>query len=157
MRFQVPQFIEIEDKLFGPLTFKQFIYIAGSIGITVVMFSLLPIFIALLISAPVLAFGGALAFFKINDKPFISIVEAFLKYHTSSKLYLWHKEEKAPVAGSREAKPIEQVYVPKLSQSNLKELAWSLDIQKNSGNTKDVDELADDLSTPTYREPSGNI
>ena len=32
MRFQVPQFIEIESKIFGPLTFKQFIYLAGGGG-----------------------------------------------------------------------------------------------------------------------------
>ena len=27
MQYQVPQFIEVEDKIFGPLTFKQFLYI----------------------------------------------------------------------------------------------------------------------------------
>jgi hypothetical protein len=31
MQFRVPQFIDIEDKLFGPLTFKQFIYLAGEL------------------------------------------------------------------------------------------------------------------------------
>jgi hypothetical protein len=132
MRFQVPQFLEIEDKLFGPLTFKQFIYIAGSIGIAVVLFMFLPNFIAFLLSAPVVAFGVALAFYKMNDKPFISVVEAFIKFHTSGKLYLWQKEEKVPTAANREAKPIEQVYVPRLSQSKLKDLTWSLDIKENN-------------------------
>ena len=36
MRFEVPQFVDIEDKIFGPLTFKQFIYIAGGAGVSVV-------------------------------------------------------------------------------------------------------------------------
>ena len=62
MRFQVPQFIEIEDKIFGPLTFKQFIYIAGSIGIGVIAFAFLPTFIAIIIALPVAAFGAMLAF-----------------------------------------------------------------------------------------------
>ncbi len=132
MRFQVPQFLEIEDKLFGPLTFKQFIYIAGSIGIAVVLFMFLPNFIAFLLSAPVVAFGIALAFYKMNDKPFISVVESFIKFHTSGKLYLWQKEEKVPTAANREVKPIEQVYVPRLSQSKLKDLTWSLDIKENN-------------------------
>ncbi|TSC61742.1 MAG: SsrA-binding protein, partial [Parcubacteria group bacterium Athens0416_74] len=32
MQFQVPQFIEVEDKIVGPLTFKQFVFIAGGLG-----------------------------------------------------------------------------------------------------------------------------
>lgn len=131
MRFQVPQFIEVEDKLFGPLTFKQFIYVAGGVGASVVLFMFLPRFLAIVISVPILLFAAALAFYKINDKPFINIVEAFVKYTLTSKLYLWKKEDKKPVMGDREAKPIEQVYVPKLSESKLKELTWSLDIKES--------------------------
>ena len=32
MQFQVPQFIEIEDKIIGPFTVKQFIYLVGGAG-----------------------------------------------------------------------------------------------------------------------------
>lgn len=131
MRFQVPQFIEVEDKIFGPLTFKQFIYIAGGVGISVILFTLLPKFIAILLSLPILAFAGALAFYKINNAPFVKVVEAFFKYQLGGKLYLWQREEKKPVAQKREEKPLEQVYVPKLSDSKLKELTWSLDIKEN--------------------------
>lgn len=132
MRFQVPQFIEVEDKIFGPLTFKQFIYIAGGVGICVVLFTFLPNFIALLLSVPVAVFAGALAFYKVNDKPFINVVEAFLKYSISSKLYIWKKEEKIPVKKEVQAAPVNQVYVPKLSQSKLRDLTWSLDIKENT-------------------------
>lgn len=132
MRFQVPQFIEVEDKIFGPLTFKQFVYVAGSIGVAVILFSLLPKFVAILISLPVIIFGVALAFYKVNDKPFINLVESFFKYQLGGKLYIWQKEEKQPVIQKREVKPLEQVYVPKLSDSKLKELTWSLDIKENN-------------------------
>jgi len=132
MRFQVPQFIEVEDKIFGPLTFKQFVYVAGGIGISVVLFILLPKFIAIIISVPILIFAAALAFYKVNDKPFINVVEAFVKYTLTSKLYIWKKEEKVSEAKEAlEKKEIEQVYVPKLSDSKLKELTWSLDIKEN--------------------------
>ncbi len=33
MRFEVPQFIDVEDKIFGPFTFKQFLYLAGGAGL----------------------------------------------------------------------------------------------------------------------------
>jgi hypothetical protein len=140
MRFQVPQFIEIEDKLFGPLTFKQFIYIAGAVGLCVIFFSLLPMFVAIILSVPVAVFGAALAFYKVNERPFIQVVEDFLHYSTSSKLYVWKKEDKKPVVKEIEAgKPAPQIYVPKLSDSKLKDLSWSLDIKENQNPiTKDT-------------------
>jgi len=131
MRFQVPQFIEVEDKIFGPLTFKQFIYVAGGVGICVVLFLLLPNFLAFILSLPIFIFAMALAFYKINNRPFINVVEAFFKYTTTSKLYLWKKEEAVLVAKQKEKKSPEQVFVPKLSESKLKELTWSLDINEN--------------------------
>ncbi len=132
MRFQVPQFLEVEDKIFGPFTFKQFIYLAGSIAIAVVMLMLLPKFIALLLGAPIVAFGVALAFYRVNEKPFINVVEAFLKFQLGGKLYLWSKEDSAPIASTNNPKQIDQVYVPRLSESKLKDLSWSLDIKDNT-------------------------
>ena len=132
MRFQVPQFIEVEDKIFGPLTFKQFIYVAGGVAVGVVFFLLLPTFLAIFIALPAVLFGLALAFYKVNDKPFINMVEAFLKFHTTNKLYIWKKEEKTPESRMvNKELGMEQVFVPKLSNSKLKELTWSLDITQN--------------------------
>ena len=133
MRFQVPQFIEVEDKIFGPLTFKQFVYVAGGGGIVVILFVFLPKFIAILLALPIVAFAGALAFYKVNDKPFIHFVESFFNYSFKSKLYIWKKTDNPrPTANSwANSKPIEQVYVPKLSESKLRELTWSLDIKEN--------------------------
>ncbi len=133
MRFQVPQFIEVEDKIFGPLTFKQFIYVGGGVAVAVVLFLILPKFIAILLALPAILFGAALAFYKVNDKPFINMVEAFLKFHTTNKLYIWKKEEKTVIRtrGEEGDADIEQVYVPKLSDSKLKDLTWQLDLQSN--------------------------
>lgn len=133
MRFQVPQFIDVEDKIFGPLTFKQFVYIAGGIGFCVILFIFLPKFLAILISLPVAALAGTLAFYKVNEKPFINVVEAFFNYTLTNKLYIWKKEEKKvnSTQYTVDRKPIEQVYVPKLSESKLRELTWSLDIKEN--------------------------
>ncbi|MBX4189502.1 PrgI family protein [Candidatus Parcubacteria bacterium] len=131
MRFQVPQFIEVEDKIFGPLTFKQFIYLAGSVGIAVILFALLPKFLAFVFGLPIVLFGAALAFYKVNGKPFIYTVEAFLKYTLGDKLYLWQKQERAPEVHKQEASANPEVYIPKLSQSKLKDLSWSLDVQAN--------------------------
>ena len=140
MRFRVPQFIEVEDKIFGPLTFKQFIYIAGGVGLCVVLFVFLPRFLAIIISLPIILFASALAFYRVHNKPFINVVESFVKYTVTNKLYIWKKEDKKPEAGSanqESRKPLEQIYVPKLSESKLKELTWSLDIKENQNPVTD--------------------
>lgn len=95
MRFQVPQFIEIEDKIFGPLTFKQFVYVAGGSGIIAILFFFLPTFFAFILAIPVGIFAGALAFYKINNRPFIIMVEAAIKLFFKNKLYIWKKKRKS--------------------------------------------------------------
>jgi hypothetical protein len=145
MRFQVPQFIEVEDKIFGPLTFKQFIYIAGSVGIAIVLFVFLPTFLAILISIPIVVFGAMLSFYRMNGKPFIEIVEAFIRYSLGGKLYLWQKEEKKPEHHEVGAGPAPEVYVPKLSDSKLKDLSWSLDIKNNQNPVTENQKTEDKL------------
>jgi hypothetical protein len=138
MRFQVPQFTDVEDKIIGPLTFKQFIYLAGAAGAVVVLFTFLPMFLAILIGVPIAILGAMLAFYKVNNQPFIRMVESYVKYTITRKLYLWKHEEKMPTAQTR--RPTNPALVPKLSESKLRDLMWSMDV-KQSGNptTDDTD------------------
>lgn len=139
MNYQVPQFIEVEDKIFGQFTLKQFLYIAGGAGICVIVFRFIPIFfIAVIIAIIIMGFSLALAFVRYNDRPFINIVESAFKYLFSKKLYLWKKEitgteklsEKTDTGNINEdGSP--KITLPKLSQSKLKDLSWSLDIQES--------------------------
>ena len=134
MQFQVPQFIEIEDKIFGPLTLKQFLYLAGGIGACIALFIYIPYkIIAVLLILPVAAFSLALTFYKINNRPFIDVVQSFFYYSLGSKLYLWKKAEKKPISQLAEQmqKAKSLVSVPKMSESKLKDLTWSLDIKES--------------------------
>lgn len=134
MQFQVPQFIEIEDKIFGPLTLKQFIYLAGGVGASVVLWLYIPFkIISVILIIPVIAFALALAFYKTNGKTFIDVVEAAFYYYIGDKLYIWRKEEKRPqtkLADQVQAARL-MVNVPKMSDSKLKDLSWSLDIKES--------------------------
>ena len=131
MRYQVPQFIEIEDKIFGPLTLKQFIYVAGGGGLCLIFFSLLPFYLTVILSIPVIVVSLGLAFYQVNGRPMIMAVEHAAGYFFGHKLYLWKQH------GARETpkgKPVlpgggSALPVPKLSESKLKDLAWSLNIK----------------------------
>lgn len=131
MQYQVPQFIEIEDKIFGPLTLKQFLYLAGGGGICLILFTFLPLFLVVIFGIPIMAFAAALSFYEVNGRPLIEAVEHAFGYLLGSKLYLWkqreHQAPKAPATPVPQAQT--QLPVPKLSESRLKDLAWSLNIK----------------------------
>jgi len=78
-----------------------------------------------------------LAFYKVNDRPFIVVVEHAFGYFFGNKLYLW-KQRTGPssdqiAAGKANAVAnsamLTTLGVPKLSNSKLKDLSWSLNIK----------------------------
>jgi hypothetical protein len=128
-QYQVPQFIEVEDKIFGPLTLKQFIYLAGGGGFCLLMFSTLPVYLTILFGIPVLALAGALAFFSVNGRPLIHAMEHAFGYFLGSKLYLWQKRDVKRAAETAPVAKPTTLPVPKLSESKLRDLSWSLNIK----------------------------
>lgn len=132
MQFQVPQFIEVEDKIFGPLTFRQFIYIGGGLGACYIIWRVLPLILAAPLIAAIGGLAAGLAFFQFNGRPLIVALENMFYFLVHGKLYLWNNTRKAVKPREAAAVPQKagQVYVPKLAQSRLHELAWSLDIKE---------------------------
>ncbi|HEX8947108.1 MAG TPA: PrgI family protein [Candidatus Paceibacterota bacterium] len=143
MEYQVPQFIEVESKIVGPLTLKQFIYVAGGVGMTIALLRYLPLIVAILLAIPVVGLSGALAFYKVNNKPFISVLEAAAKFYTSPHLFLWRKE--APKAAANPSTPQASTgvapiaptpHTSRLTQGKLQELAWSMDINEQGPSSR---------------------
>ena len=131
MQFNVPQFIEMESKIIGSLTFKQVIYIGGSLGISYVLVKVLPMFIAVPIIIVVLIFGWALTFLPKQKygKPFISIVEAAFRYITRNRLYTWKREPKKPKATENTINTqAPTISVPKISGNKLSGLSKNLEV-----------------------------
>ena len=135
MRFQVPQFIDLEDKIFGPLTLKQFVYLAGAAGFVFICFAFLPRILAVIIGGLAAIFGLALAFYKVDNRPFIVVVESAFNYITSHRLYLWQKKER-PIEPQTLMKtgaghPSSATTLPKVGEGKLKNLAWNLDVRES--------------------------
>lgn len=92
MRYEVPQFIEIEDKIFGPLTWRQFLYLGGGVGMAVVLFFTTNIFIFTFFGLPLALLAGALAFYPVNGRSFDYFLESIFNFVTKQRLYLWRKK-----------------------------------------------------------------
>lgn len=133
MRFEVPQFIDVEDKIFGPLTFKQFIYLAGGAGLAYVSYKIVLVPINFLLVLFFVGFGLALAFYKINNRTFIEVAQAFLLYQLKGKLYIWKRAPKTatptPVKVPEPPKP--ELDLKRFNDKTITDLAQNLDILDN--------------------------
>lgn len=97
MQFQVPQFIETEDKIVGPLTLKQFLYLAAGGAIVFILFYLLNIWLWLIIAFFIGIFSACLAFIKINGRPLPNVAIAALFFFWKPRIFLWQKiKERQP-------------------------------------------------------------
>lgn len=91
--YKVPQDVEAEDKLVGPLSFRQFIYAGialGGITIGVFMFQIFPLLA--LIPLPVVLLFGALALPLRKDQPMETYLLALLRFYLKSKQRIWNPD-----------------------------------------------------------------
>ena len=107
MQFQIPQFIDTEAKILGPLTIKQFLILAASIGVSFALFYVFETWLWFIFTA--ILVGGALAtaFVKINGQPLILIGKAAFNFYWKPKLYLWKKKEDFAPLVNKERRPQE--------------------------------------------------
>ncbi len=92
MQYLVPQFIEVEDKLVGPMTLRQFGYVALAFFIAYFSFYLLQFYVWLVFCACIDGFLLALAFLKYNGRYVGQTLRAAFNYYWRPRLYLWQKK-----------------------------------------------------------------
>ncbi len=94
MQFKVPQFIEHEAKIFGPLTFKQFIVVGFAGLISLVFFFILGdnFFLWLIISGIVIGTSLSLVFIQVEGISLISLIGKSIGFFTEPRIYIWKKK-----------------------------------------------------------------
>jgi hypothetical protein len=137
MRYEIPQFIDVEDKLFGPFTFKQFIYMVGGAGLCYLWSYWFPLPVAIAIIVPTAVFAWALAFAKVNTRPFIEITQAFITYTLRGKSYLWKRINQEKIQNTKQVPVSTPIVQPsaedvaeqyKNTERRIGDLAESLDL-----------------------------
>ena len=133
MQFKVPQFLDIEDKIFGPFTFKQFVYLAGGAGFCFILYKILGLLLGFIPIAIIASISLALAFYRPNNKPLLNMIEAGFKFYVQNKLYVWKRRtQKIKKQTEQEKKLISEEQAENnkrnFTGSKLKDLAWSLDV-----------------------------
>lgn len=90
-QFVVPQFIDSEDKILGPITARQFIIMLVAILLDAMFYKLLPFVWFIVIGLPIISIAGVVSFVPINGQPFhfffLNLVQTFRK----PRLRIWDK------------------------------------------------------------------
>lgn len=94
-QYKVPQNVEAEDKILGPLTFKEFIYFLLGFGWAAISFGLfrnIPVLL-ILIGAPPSILLFLLAFFRKDGQDFEQILLAMVEFFASNRKRYWIKDD----------------------------------------------------------------
>ena len=89
-QYKVPQDVEADDKLIGPFSFRQFVYLliaGGLIAVGVLLFQLFPALIVL--PLPFVAFFLILALPLKKDQPMETYLVALISYYLKPHTRLW--------------------------------------------------------------------
>ncbi|MBN1585177.1 PrgI family protein [Candidatus Uhrbacteria bacterium] len=92
MRYTVPQFIDVEDKILGPITVRQFVILIVAGLIMFIEYKLFDFAAFLLLAILTFAVGGTLAFFRVNGQPFHYFLLNLAQTMTKPRMRVWDKE-----------------------------------------------------------------
>ncbi|MEK7105584.1 MAG: PrgI family protein [Patescibacteria group bacterium] len=90
-QFVVPQFIDVEDKIIGPISARQFIILLVVLLTDTLLFKLLTFGKFLLVAIPFLIVGLVFAFVRVNGQPFHYFVLNIVKTFRKPQLRVWDK------------------------------------------------------------------
>jgi len=133
--YKVPQDVEADDKLIGPFSFRQFIYLIAVVLAGVAAWGLAQLFIGLaVIPLPVIIFFGALALPLRKDQPMEVYMAAMVSFYLKPRQRLWDPEGIENVIEITAPKTYEESRTKNLSQNEAAQrLSYLADIVDSGG------------------------
>lgn len=133
MLTNVPQYIDVEDKVAGPLTVKQLIWMLILGAVLFVLWMLIPAkSIFIVIALPILALFVAMAFYKPFGQPLPGFIASGFMFLFAPKIYVWKRMPQNKLVQKRAS--IKQDTLPqmrneKLTPQQISALAHVLDTE----------------------------
>ncbi len=95
MRYQVPQFVDIQDRIIGPLTLKQFLYYVVAALLLLPVYALADLGLFLALAIPVVGVAALFAHVRWRGQNFAELLANLMKYFTGDRLYIWRRQANA--------------------------------------------------------------
>ena len=89
-QFTVPQFIDVEDKIIGPITTRQFLIMMVTFIVIAVCYKLFDLELFVVVGLFLFILGGIFSFLKINGRPFHFFILNFVETLKKPYLRIWN-------------------------------------------------------------------
>ncbi|OGH87604.1 MAG: hypothetical protein A3J93_03710 [Candidatus Magasanikbacteria bacterium RIFOXYC2_FULL_42_28] len=127
-QFTVPQFLDVEDKIFGPITTRQFVILLATGLFLFIAYKLADFALFITLFVFIGGFAVILAFVKINGQTFHYFLLNIIQTMRRPSRRLWQKrytdqELKAMAAGPKKEMLEAPSPIPNLSNSRIRALS----------------------------------
>lgn len=92
MRFVVPQFIEVEDKIIGPLSVRQFLIFLAGLGFCFLAYKIFSLIIFIILAVMILGISGVFSFANINGQMFHYFLLNIITTFKRPNLKIWSRD-----------------------------------------------------------------
>ena len=150
-QYKVPQDVEADDKLLGPFSFRQFVYLMIAAGLCFVAFLLFQIFpLLVIIPIPFIIFLGVLALPLKKDQPMETYLSAVVDFYLKPQKRIWMPGQSDTTITITAPKNVEESRTKDLSQEEAgRRLSFLANIVDTEGYAiKDTNSnLRDDIAS----------
>lgn len=133
MRFKVPQNIDMQDRILGPLTMVQFVYAVVGFGLCYSIYMSLPSPFSFVLIGPIALLVFCLDFVKMNERPFQDFLLAAIEFIFSPKRLIWQQSHGSnfEIEVYSPTTPTKKFEAKGLSASQINAMAQSVDRENN--------------------------
>lgn len=130
MLFNVPQYIDVEDKVAGPLTAKQLLWMIGMGAALMVLWNLFDSAAFFAVAVPVVCIFVAMAFYRPYNQPLIMFIGSALIFMIRPKVYVWNRPTKVSSPTKEKEAPEVITISKKVTAAEVSRLAKIVDNSK---------------------------
>jgi len=128
MQYNVPQFLNVEDKIVGPFTGKQILFLIMGFIILIISMTVFNMAFFAIITIFVIPLTLAFAFWKPKGVTVTRLLTNIINFYTASHLYVWRREPNLIMYKMTQKKvSSNEIVEKKVSKRRIRELAWLLD------------------------------
>ena len=147
-QFTVPQFIDVEDKIFGPITARQFVIMLAGFLLIAICYKVFAFTMFIILGLLIFGISGLFAFLKINGMPFQFFVLNFTQTLRRPALRVWNSlYKKYSVIEKKERVKAVEIIPPRKSYTSSRLTELSLIVDTRGVYRGDDDKSVDRIKT----------
>ena len=110
----VPQFIDAEDRILGPITARQFVIMLVAAGMIFVAYKTSDLTLFIIVAIIIGGIAAVLAFYRVNGQPFHLFLLNIARTASRPSLRVWKKEVRRPPRHAKETKAEQESVAPSI-------------------------------------------